>query len=363
MTQPVTGYGVLFIALGVAIALNCAMLAAIAIAKFVRERGEAVRKRVREELAGALIPLLDSDDAGELAPPLPPPRGITGDAARETIVSFIATLKGDARTRLVALLETNGYVEATLALLRRRSPVVRARAAALLGGMHSPRAIEALSQTFLHDGSQEVRIVAAEALGEFGDAPSIDLLLHAVREPTRYQEVRIAGTLARLGVSVVPALENALADDDERVVRFALDILLEIGMVTDLNPLYALLESGSPEIRARAAELLGVAGAVDAIDRLVFATRDSEWFVRLRIVKALMHLGIPDTEEGCRRYYSALEHLLYDDWWYVRRNAAAVLAAAGDRGQAILRDVDSDVAAAALQLHDLRQGQYVPTVL
>lgn len=363
MTQPVSEYHVLFIALGVAVALNLSALAAIAVAKLVRERAEATRKRVREELADTLIPLLDTDEAAPAAPSLPPPRGIVGDAARETIVSFIATLKGEARTRLVALLENQGYIDATLPLLCHRSPAVRARGAALLGGMHSPRAIEPLSQTFLRDPSQEVRIVAAEALGEFGDAPSIDLLLHAVRQPTRYQEVRIAGTLARLGISVVPALEAALADSDERVVRFALDILIEIGTVTDLQPLYELLEKGSPELRARAAELLGITGAVDAVDRLVFATRDSQWFVRLRIVKALMHLGIPDSEESRSRYYSALEHLLYDDWWYVRRNAAAVLAAAGERGRDILRDVRSDVALAALQLYALRQGHYVPTVL
>lgn len=363
MIAPTSEYRPLLILLVVVVALDVAMLAAIAIAKLLRERADAIRKQVREDLAEALIALIDTEGDAPAAPQLPAPRSIAGDATRETIVGFIAALKGEARDRLVALLETQGYVDATLRMLKKRSPFVRARAASLLGGMHSLRAIPALSETFLRDPSQEVRIVAAEALAEFGDAPSIDLLLHAVRQPTRYQEVRIAAALARLGSTVILPLEEALADPEERIVRFALDILMEIGAVTDLERIYPLLEHRSPEIRARAAELLGVAGAVDAIDRLVFASRDRQWFVRLRIVKALMHLGIPDTEDGRRRYYAALEHLLYDDWWYVRRNAAAVLAAAGERGREVLREVNSDVANAALQLHDLRHGQYVPTVL
>jgi HEAT repeat protein len=124
-----------------------------------------------------------------------------------------------------------------------------------------------------------------------------------------------------------------------------------------------LLQHRSPEVRARAASLLGTAGVLDAVPELVFASRDPLWFVRLRIVKALMQLGMPHAEPLASRYLDALTHLLYDERWHVRRNAAAALAATGERGERILRAVASDVARSALELAMLHKGQEVATVL
>jgi len=158
-------------------------------------------------------------------------------------------------------------------------------------------------------------------------------------------------------------LEDALGDSDERVIRLALDILIDIGMVIDPQPVVASLQHRSPEIRARAAELLGAAGAVDAIEPLTVAAQDPQWFVRVRVVKALARLGIPDREENARRWYDTLAALLHDDVWYVRRHAAAALATGAARGIAMLEADGGDVSVAALQLHSLRRGETSATLL
>lgn len=356
----------IWIALFVVVALNLVVVAAIFVAKFRRERRErrfaVVSARVTEEL----IPFLESDDAfatdgrtatiGDARIELPPPATLDGDAALDTMMSFIATIKGEGRDRLVAILDAAGYAQPPLRDLARGSALVRARAAMTLGGMKAKVARDALVEHFLHDSSPEVRIVSAEALGEIGDVPSVGLLLQAIREPTRYHELRIAAVLSRLGLDAVPALEDVLDDDDERIVLLALDILIDIGMVIDPAPVERALNHVSPEVRARAAELLGVCGAVDSIGALVVASSDREWFVRVRVVKALGRLGVPDNPDFVGEYFSVLQRALHDPVWYVRRHAASALATAGPDGRELLMIEASDVSLAALQMHELLGG-------
>lgn len=364
MTYVAAPYHGLAVAIVVFLAIDVVLLAVIAFAKIVREWRDAARARVRASLAEALISLLEPDDetAGKTFA-IAAPRGLAGEATRETLVSFIATLRGEARDRLIGLCEARGYVAATMAQLRHRNPVRRAESASFLGGMLSREALPALAGVYLHDPDAEVRIVAAEALSAFGDTPSIALLLQGIRNPTRYQELRLASALSRVGIAAVPSLEALLSDNDERVVRLALDILIDIGSIANPEAVARALEHESPEVRARAAELLGASGAVDTIEQLVFASRDRTWFVRLRIVKALQRLGVPDRNPAKHWYFQCLQHLLYDDVWNVRRNAAAVLAASGEAGSHILRSDRGEVATAALQMHRLRHGTHVPTVL
>lgn len=341
--------------------LNAILLAAIALAKIKRERFERLENAVREDLTERLLPLLEGETGTQLS--VPPPGSVRGSAAFETVLSLIAVLKGDARDRLVGLLEDWGYIGYLIRRSRTKNTARRLRCMMQLGGTHSLRAVARLTAVLLHDRSPEVRIVAAEALGAIGHPPSVHVLLDAARSPTRFQELRLASVLSGMGTTALPALTRFLSENDTRLVSLALDILTDIGAVTDPAPVIALLAHRSPEVRARAATLLGIAGIVEAIPALVFASRDSIWFVRLRIVKALAAIGLPDDAQVRAACFAALIHLLYDDTWHVRRHAAAALAAAGPQGRDILTDAGSEVALAALQFYDLHKGRHVATVL
>lgn len=354
------------LALAIVVALNIAVIAAIFTSKFRRERRERRIAEISERITEQLIPFFESDErfvahgriatVGDVRIELPPPGTLAGVAARDTMISFIATIKGEGGERLVTMLEEAGYAAPEVRDLRKRSPLTRARAAMTLGGMKARSARDVLVEHFLHDKSPEVRIVSAEALGEIGDVPSVALLLDAMRKPTRYHELRIAAVLSRLGLDAVPALENVLSEDDVRVVLLALEILIDIGMVLDPEPIEAALRHEFAEVRARAAELLGVCGAVDSIGALVAACDDDEWFVRVRAVKALGRLGVPDSPDFVHDYYTTLQRLLHDPVWYVRRHAASAMAATGEDGRELLRLDASNVSLAALQLHDLLGG-------
>lgn len=348
------------LALAVAVAVNLLVLSIVALAKILRERREAYAARVRDELTERLIPLLEN---GTGTVRLPPARSAAGRTSLDAVIGLISMLKGQARAVLVRLLEQQGYVDALLHEMHARDWLRRARAAAMLGGCASPRAVGTLRECVTGDESAEVRIVAAEALGNIGDAPSVHLLLEAARDPTRYQELRLADVLARMGAIAVPALEAALSDQSPRFVALVLDILIDIGTIDDSERVAALLQHRSPEIRSRAAALLGRACILEKTNSLIFASRDPVWFVRLRIVKALGDLGAPDREPERTRYFDALTHLLYDDVWHVRRNAAAVLASGGEQGLAILHNIGSDVARSALAVREVYKGRDVATVL
>lgn len=346
-------------------ALDLFVLLTIVIGKAVRDLNERRYAAARRRVTEALLPFLESDEPfhvhgrvaviGDERYELPRPRGLVGRAARETIVSFLAALRGEARERLVTILHEGGYVEPVARALRSRSAIARARAAMLLGGMRATGAGGALVDRVLHDRSPEVRAVAAEALGALHNVASVPILIAALRDPARHSELRISAVLVRLGAAAVPAVETVLHDADERVVRLALDVLLDIGASVGASALAVSTGHASPEVRARAAELLGASGDPAAGAAALELTHDEIWFVRVRAAKALDRLGVPEEPHEREAYYGRLERMLDDPVWHVRRNAAATLADAGRRGERILR-AHGGVGTIALQLRDLRGG-------
>lgn len=231
-----------------------------------------------------------------------------------------------------------------------------------LGASRSRHAVDALVYAMLSDRSAEVRMIAAEALGSIGDPRAVTPLMQALIGPERYQPLRIADVIAGLGVAAVPDLERMLAGENAEGIARALDILNVIGTLENPGLATALLAHPSPEVRARAAALLGKAGIVDSVPLLADAACDPVWFVRLRVVKALKALDVPNLTPARAAYFGALERLLNDGNWYVRRNASAALAVAGEEGFEILQSTPSDVARAAIQAHHVRRSEAVQTI-
>ena len=353
--------------LGIALAL---LVLVIMTMRMYREWRAAVHVQVRESMTGVLAKILDTereftmDDRtvlvdGEPAYVVPKPAGPVGDAVREFLVDHLTFISGDLRGRLVTMLESSGYVAAAMRMLRSPLGETRLKACMMLGGMHSRIAIPALIEIFNADPDAMVRITAAEALGVVGAEPAVAHLLKALRDPTRFQQVRIAEVLARMGMMAVPALTAAVDDDDVRMVALALDILADIGWMSDFDPAIRALTHASPEVRARAAEALGRAGALEATEAVMKAAADPAWFVRVRVMKALEALGAPRDRSQRARYLGTLEQGLHDGVWWVRQHAAEALVKVGEDGRrllarAMLEAPDSPARRAsvsALQLH------------
>jgi HEAT repeat protein len=331
-------------ALGMALAI---LVLVIMTMRMYREWRAAVAAHVRQAVVEALAHILDTqrafaaegrtvfvDDRPMFV--VPKPGGAVGDAVRETIVDHLNFISGDLRGRLVTVLESAGYVAAAMRMLRSPLGESRLKACMMLGGMHSRIAVPALIEIFNDDPDPMVRINAGEALGVIGAEPAVVHLLKALRNPTRFQQVRVAEVLSRMGMTAVPALTAAIDDDDVRIVALALDILADIGWMSDFDPAIRALTHASPEVRARAAEALGRAGALDAVEAVMGAASDPAWFVRVRVMKALQVLGAPHDRSQRARYLGTLEQGLYDGVWWVRQHAAEALVRVGDDGRRLL---------------------------
>ncbi len=230
--------------------------------RMYREWRAAVGMQVRQALVEALVHILDTQRTfgmdgrtvlidGRPTFVVPKPSGAVGDAVRETIVDHLNFISGDLRGRLVAMLESSGYVVAAMRMLRSPLGETRLKACMMLGGMHSRIAVPALIEIFNDDPDPMVRINAGEALGVIGAEPAVVHLLKALRNPTRFQQVRVAEVLSRMGMTAVPALTAAIDDEDVRIVTLALDILADIGWMSDFDPAIRALSHASPEVRAR----------------------------------------------------------------------------------------------------------------
>ena len=323
------------------------LLAGMFSMRMLRVRRAEIAARARDWMVEKMMPLFDGDAdqrsegrkvfiGDQLIVELPPPRGIRGDAVREVIADHLVFITGDLRDRLVKMLEEAGYISAAMRGLKSRNVEVRVKTCMLVGAMHSRLAVPALIEVFADDPDPFVRIGAAEALGAIGSEVAVAPLLAALRNPTRWQQVRVAEVLSRMGMTAVPALTAAVEDDDIRIAALALDILADIGWMSDFGPAERALKHESPEVRARAAAALGRVGAMDCIAKLFAASSDPAWFVRVRVMKALHALGAPSDKTMIGRYFEVLDGGLHDDVWWVRRHAAEALADAGEPGRAVL---------------------------
>jgi HEAT repeat protein len=313
----------------------------------LRVRRAEISARAREWMVDKMLPLFDGVAEqrcegrkvfidGQLIVELPPPRGLLGDAVREVFADHLVFIAGELRDRLVKVLEEAGYISEAMRDLKSRNVESRVKTCMLLGAMHSRLAVPALIEVFGDDPDPFVRIGAAEALGAIGSEVAVAPLLAALRNPTRWQQVRVAEVLSRMGMTAVPALTVAVEDKDIRIAALALDILADIGWMSDFGPAERALKHESPEVRARAAEALGRGGAMDRIASLFAASGDAAWFVRVRVMKALHELGAPLDDELSARFFAVLDSGLHDDVWWVRRHAAEALADSGELGRAVL---------------------------
>jgi len=223
------------------------------------------------------------------------------------------TTANDALRALVEL-DDSSAVSKLLTALGHQDPWVRWRAAAALGDLGDPRAVEPLIAAL---GDLDVRHHAVPALGKLGDERAFDPLVEALRD----QELQHASALAlgELGDAravplIVEALDNAThLDADAMTCRRLIDALslLVRGPYPGHSPrreamraLVDLLTRDNWRVRAMSSETLGEIGSARgsleryAVEALVGALGDESDSVRLNAAKALRLIGGPEAEAG-----------------------------------------------------------------
>lgn len=171
---------------------------------------------------------------------------------RSAATEALARMGGLAAGPLIAALDGTSGI-----------PDARHAAAALLGRIADPRAVGPLAAA-LGDAEQDVRLAAASALGEMGEA-AVEPLIGAVKDTA--------------------------VDDDVRIV--AAEALGRLGHARAVEPLVGLLDVSSTGLRKAALLALGWIGDQRAADPLVAALNDDKQGIRQAAAIALGMMGDP----------------------------------------------------------------------
>nr|WP_321349881.1 HEAT repeat domain-containing protein [uncultured Methanoregula sp.] len=250
--------------------------------------------------------------------------GIQGtDTTEEEIRSLVAALKnkdGNIRAITVEALGRIGVraIQALEGALTDPSWEVRLAAAEVLGQIKNERAVQPLI-TALHDTDGEVRAASACSLGKIGDFSAFVPLVQALEDPDFGARRNAESALAAFGEQGAQPAKRLLAHSNPLVRGSAATILGMIGSMETLPDLIFLFGDSDEGVRERAAIALGKTGS-RAIPLLseVLATGDPGR--RLCAVTGLGHAG-PGAEEylvaACR-----------DEDTTVRERARAFLTAA-----------------------------------
>lgn len=188
--------------------------------------------------------------------------------------------------------DTAGLIKA----LRDRRREVRLEAAEALGEIGDGSAVDALIET-LGDVREDVRRAAAHSLGELHDPRAVSPLIAAIRSKFVSGD-RAAEALRELGEAAVEQLISVLSDDDHAVRYYAARTLGELGDARAVEPLIAAtLQDRRWSVRREAATALGKLCDSRATSTLSAALKDGDTYTQMKAAWALGRLSDPRAQE------------------------------------------------------------------
>ncbi len=274
-----------------------------------------------------------------------------GKSAVEPLMALLdsgATLNGRVwAAQVLGKIKTAKAVPQLINRLHDRSEQMRLSAANALGDIGDLRAVRPLVDVILRDPTAAVRAQGASALGRLGDPDVIPILVASLGDPEYWMRFRALEAIEVLNPKDTSPIESALDDATPEVRRRAALALERLGkleqaftslsssdpleVTTAVNRLIAVgraglserfirhLDDENPILRGHIATILGKVGAVPHGKEVVKLIRDDELPVRLAAIHALSDLGTPGTGES-------LIELFVDDRSDVRDSAAKALA-------------------------------------
>ncbi len=310
----------------------------------LRERGLRSRRGLLEQRLFRYVM-----SAEPIEKVIPPPWDRKDWPAVEAVFFELGRVaKGNVRIRALEAFEALGIVDHYLGRLTARRWWIRAEACEKLGLIGSERAVAPLIER-LSDPFPEVLVRATQALGHIGTSESLRPLVRALKSPGRWSAIRVSVVLIMAGDEAVNVLLEEFQWLPDEAKLSAIDIFARIRSLRATPLLRELLVDPNADLRARAANALGMLGDPTAAPLLVLRLDDGQWPVRAMAAKALGRLR----EIGS---IGALKDALADPQWWVRANAAEALKSKGVSGrEALLEMLDSDDPYAAQQAVQMLQ--------
>ena len=285
----------------------------------------------------AILPLAAMTSAAPTAP---------SQADIDLALNGASKVKLQSQPNNAPLPAASGEVAALSATLGDESVNVRLAAAQSLGNLQDPAAITALAKALKEDTDARVREACAAALGEIDDNRAVPHLLEALKsEKTPKVKARIVEALREIDdPSAVPGVIVALRDDSPEVRREAASALAEFEEPTGLRALIGLARDGDVQVRREVAQHIGQLETSEALQALMSMATDVDDEVRANAIESMEHF------ENDQQVIAPLVKALGDKSPHVRQHAADALGGKHDMIKSApdaliraLQDPDRDV--------------------
>lgn len=181
--------------------------------------------------------------------------------------------------------------------LRDRDPYVRRDACEVIAELRSGDFIQDLVGALNDEnpGVKEAALNALTAIGGHRVAEATAPLLRLDDSGLRNIGIEI---LEQIGPEASPTISSLLTDEDDDVVKFAVDIISNTANKDAAGMLRGLISHRNPNVRASVSLCLGRLGADGVLSSLLTALDDDEEWVRFSVVEGLGHLGDPGALES-----------------------------------------------------------------
>lgn len=249
-------------------------------------------------------------------------------ALGEILLEKIDTLNGDKKKFLIQLYEKSGIVDWRIRQLESVNTWKRRIAADILGKSYSRKAVTPLIIS-LRDKDEDVRLIAAKALGKLKVKGAIEYIISLFKDFPEEKCPIVADILIDYGEEAVPSITKALdsidlktrfwsvralseiniinekfnyktleekllellEDEDDRVRAYGVVSLAKIGSQDKAGSILKLLKDRSEIVRSKAAIALGILRNSEAIEALIKSLSDRCWDVNYASSKALMEFS------------------------------------------------------------------------
>ncbi len=243
-----------------------------------------------------LLGRLDDTDAPDIRSAVEALSRIHDRRAVEPLKRLLYAARPEVRQAAVfalAVFDEDEVGSLPLMLLGSEDPVLRRSAAAVLGELGDPRALEPLRLT-MRDADPWVRYEAARALGALGDRRGAAALHEALADPVGAVRLAAARALGEIrDAEAVGPLLGLAADPDEDVREAVIEAVGRLSGDAVLGALVSALGDDSWKVRTAAATALGRRAETAAQDALAALLDDPHPSARRAAELALERTGAP----------------------------------------------------------------------
>ncbi|HEY0153691.1 MAG TPA: HEAT repeat domain-containing protein [Longimicrobium sp.] len=315
--------------------------------KVRRRRRGALLAEGRAVMAGvATAPTLEPEAVRRL-------RALPPGVQSQLLVELTRNLGGSVRERVGVLARELGLLDRARRLTRNRWWWRRLRGLRLLTAFGGDEAESVLP--LFHDPHPAVRAQAAEWAGDHPSDEAVRALLEMLADPATLCRFAVQDSILRVGLPAAEPLAAHLGAASGRAAAPALEVAASLAQPSFAEPALRLCRDPDPEVRARAATVVGAVQPPECDAVLAGLLADADPGVRAAAAAALGRIGHWPSAPAVAR-------LLRDPVFPVRRAAGLALRVLGSPGMLLLgryrADADPFAADMARQVLDLPDASH-----